>query len=192
MPRNYQTIQIVSFPDPDDAQPDSPSLAAPILADSEPDSPPPVKRGALLGIDQGDKFIGVALADGLWLTARPLQILPRRSNAVDFAAINTLIAKYAVSALVVGMPYNPDRDDSQAEGPTRASTVRRWATRLAAAVSIPLYLHDESFSSFEAELTTDRDADERIDDEAAVLILESFINAHLLGQPLPKPFKHRS
>lgn len=157
------------------------------------DQPPPVVRGRLLGVDHGDKFIGLALSDGLWLAARPLLVLERRTKAEDFAAINVQIAKHQVTALIVGLPSNPERDDDEAETPTRASTMRRWASRLAATISVPLYLWEEQFSSLEAaDLIAAQGIErpDRIDAHAAAVILQGFIDAHPVGTALPTPVKN--
>ncbi|MBX3064522.1 MAG: Holliday junction resolvase RuvX [Anaerolineae bacterium] len=160
---------------------------------SELEQPPPVVRGRLLAVDQGDRYIGLALCDGLWLTTRPLLVLERSSKAEDFAAINAQIAKHQVVAVIVGLPTNPERADDEAEMPTRASTVRRWASRLAAAISVPLYLWEEQFSSIEAaDLIAAQGSErpDRIDAHAAAVILQSFIDAHPLSVALPKPVKN--
>ena len=68
--------------------------------------------------------------------------------------------------------------------------VRNWSKKLAKAVSVPVYLWPEQFSSFEAEhLAAEAGAKraERIDDRAAAVILQSFIDAHRVDEPLPDP-----
>jgi putative holliday junction resolvase len=151
-----------------------------------------VRRGRLLGLDHGDKHIGLALSDAAWFTVRPLMVIKRRTKAEDFAVISDVIAKQQVVGVVVGLPLNPDRDEDDADTPTRASTVRRWASRLAAVLKIPVYLWEEQFSTSEAEaILAERDikADGRIDDHAAAVILQTFIDAHPLVIPLPDPIK---
>ncbi len=150
-------------------------------------------RGRLLGIDHGTKVIGLAICDAAWIAARPLQLLTRQTRAADFARIAAIVQQQQVTAIVVGLPEQP----ADYAGPGQASTVRRWASRLAAAMPVPVYLWDEQFSTFEAEQITaelgaDTDTDRRnrrIDDRAAAVILQSFINAHPPGTPLPPPIK---
>lgn len=150
-------------------------------------------RERLLGIDHGDRHLGIALSDALWLTARPLQILKRKTNVQDFAAIAALVTLHEVKAVIVGLPVH-EYDTQPSPGvPTRASTVRRWATRLAAALSVKVYLWDETLSSQDAaELADRRPPGSRIDDEAAAVILRSFMAAHPVGTPLPLPVKRRA
>ncbi len=145
-------------------------------------------RGRLLGIDHGAKVIGLAVCDAHWIAPRPLQVLVRKSRAEDFAAINAIIARQQIAAVVVGLPEQPMEGASNAQ----ANTVRRWATRLAAAVNVPVYLWEEQFSSLEAERLAEEAGirlSGRIDDRAAAVILQSFIDAHPPGTPLPKPVK---
>lgn len=159
----------------------------------QPDQPSTlVRRGRLLGLDHGDKHIGVALSDAAWFTVRPLLVIKRRTKAEDFAVINDLIIKQQVVGVVVGLPLNPDYDDDETDQPSRASTVRRWASRLAAVLTVPVYLWEEQFSTLEAEaILADRNikAEGRIDDHAAAVILQTFIDAHPLVIPLPDPIK---
>ncbi len=149
-------------------------------------------RGRLLGVDHGAKVIGLAICDAAWIAARPFQLLQRQSRVEDFARLQAIIRQQQIAAIVVGLPEQP----ADYAGPGQASTVRRWASRLAAAVSIPVYLWDEQFSTFEAEqigaelgVPTDARNRGRIDDRAAAVILQSFINAHPPGTPLPPPIK---
>ena len=151
-----------------------------------------VRRGRLLGLDHGDKHIGVALSDAAWMTVRPLMVIQRRTKAEDFTIINEVITKQQVVGVIVGLPLNPERDEEGSDRPTRASTVRRWASRLAAVLSVPVYLWEEQFSTEEAiALLMDREIaiEGRIDDHAAAVILQTFIDAHPLEVSLPAPIK---
>jgi putative Holliday junction resolvase len=152
----------------------------------------PEKRpGRLLAIDHGTKVIGLAVCDALWISARPLQLLKRKSRAADFAAINAVIARQQVEAIIVGLPVQPPGYDDE----TRANMVRRWAGRLAAAVNVPVYLWEEQFSTHEAERLIEeagRSVEGRIDAYAAAVILQSFIDAHPAGAALPESIKPES
>lgn len=145
-------------------------------------------RGVLLGLDHGEKYIGVAIGDASWIIARPLAIIERATRDLDFDLINRLIAKHSAVALIVGHPQTPEDFD----GVSQARTVERWASRLAAAVSVPVYLWDEALSTFDAERLS-QDAGlapvARIDDRAAAVMLQSFIDAHPTGTPLPNKIR---
>lgn len=132
--------------------------------------------GKLLGIDHGLKVIGFATCDRIGLIATPLAIHHRSSKREDFAFINTLIEKYEIAALIVGMPPRPP----DFEGHSQSDTVRLWGQRLAGAVSIPVYFWDEGLTSVDAEALfhdTDQDIPERIDAHAAAVMLQSFLDA---------------
>lgn len=147
-------------------------------------------RGRLLGIDHGTKVIGLAICDAMWVAARPLGLLNRETRAVDFSRIKTIVEQQQIAAIIVGYPETPEGFS----GAGQADTVRRWATRLAAAVSIPVYLWEEGFSSFEADqlaLESGAPLTTRNDDRAAAVILQSFIDAHPPGSTLPPMVKAR-
>src|SRR5260370_8249903 len=104
-------------------------------------------RGRILGIDHGSKVIGLAVCDANWIAARPLQLLVRKTRAADFAEINKIIQQQEVVAVIVGLPDLP----ADIVATSQASTVQRWASRLAAALSVPIYLWEEGFSTDEAQ-----------------------------------------
>ncbi len=62
----------------------------------------------ILGLDVGDKTIGVAVSDGLGLTGQGVTTIRRQSYAKDFAALKAYIDEYEVSEIVVGLPKNMD------------------------------------------------------------------------------------
>jgi putative Holliday junction resolvase len=132
--------------------------------------------GRLLAVDHGTKVIGLALCDPTGLIARPLQLLVRTSKSADFAAINAVIAEHDVRAVIVGLPVSPPH----ITGYTQADQVRRWASRLAAAIGVPVYLWNERYSSDDAaELlaAAGKTRPDRIDAAAAAVILQSFLDA---------------
>ncbi len=146
-------------------------------------------RGVLLGVDHGARVIGVACCDAEWLIARPLALIARTTRAADFAKLAALAEKQHAVGVVVGVPILPEGETAQSR------TVRRWASRLAAALPLPIYLWDESYSSAEAEEILDQIGaarPERLDGHAAAVILARFIAAHPPERPLPPPLKARS
>jgi putative Holliday junction resolvase len=143
----------------------------------------------MLGIDLGERRIGVAIAEGDGVPARPLSTL-RRSATVDLDAANVrlLIDVNGIEELVIGLPF----EASGAEGPQAALT-RAWAEALAVLIDIPVGFRDERLSSHVAEgrlgpmkrgrsggppSKTQRDAYRaRIDREAAAVILQDELDA---------------
>jgi putative Holliday junction resolvase len=143
--------------------------------------------GRLLGIDHGLKVIGLAVCDPTGLIARPLQLLWRTSKREDFARINAIIAEQGAVGVVVGLPVSPPEITVY----TQADQVRLWASRLAAAIPIPVYLWNERYSSQDAEellAAAGKDRPDRIDAVAAAVILQSFLDAlRDEGFPWPEP-----
>lgn len=132
----------------------------------------------LMALDYGFKRIGVALSDPLALFAKPHQIIHRTTNQADFALINQIINSEAVIKLVIGLPNR-----SQGELSVQAEKVLKWAHKLAKEIDIPIVFWDESYSSETAESlihttrgkTTDKST--RIDDVAAAVILQDYLDA---------------
>jgi putative Holliday junction resolvase len=143
--------------------------------------------GRLLGIDHGLKVIGLAVCDPTGLIARPLQLLHRTSKQDDFARINAIIAEQGAVGVVVGLPVSPPEITVY----TQADRVRLWASRLAAAIPVPVYLWNERYSSQDAEeliAAAGKDRPDRIDAVAAAVILQSFLDAlRDEGFPWPEP-----
>ena len=113
----------------------------------------PVERipGRLLGLDLGERRIGVALADVGSGTVRPLVTLGRRDDAGDADAVGRLVEEHGASELVVGLPLSLDGS----EGPQAAST-RAWAEAIGRDLAIPVTLRDERLSSVAAEARAPR------------------------------------
>jgi putative Holliday junction resolvase len=130
-----------------------------------------------LGVDLGRARIGLALADDVLRTARPLRTFAHRSEAGDVATIGEVAREYEVTTAVVGLPLNMDGS----EGPA-AGHARRFAERLGAALGLAVELFDERLSSFEAESRlraqgfSARDAKGRVDAEAAAVILQGWLD----------------
>lgn len=152
-------------------------------------------NGRTLGIDLGERRIGVAVADAGG-SARP-HVTLRRARTVtgDAQAIRRLCDELAVVELVVGLPL----DVSGGEGEQARST-RTWAEALAPLVGRPVTLRDERYTSHLAEqrlgppprgrsggppTPTQRDRYRaRVDREAAAVILQDELDARGDGRPV--------
>jgi putative Holliday junction resolvase len=139
-----------------------------------------------LGLDIGDKRIGVACGDAQVRIATPITVLSRDSFAHDVAALARLVRAYAVTHLVVGLPHNMDGSAG-----AQADTVRAYAQALAQALGLPLTLWDERLSTLEAtrrmHATGARGKKSRrhLDAIAAAVILQDFLDA--LAHPSTEP-----
>jgi putative holliday junction resolvase len=144
---------------------------------------------ALLGIDLGDRRIGLAIAEGDPLHAVPLTTVPRRATpAEDARALASILEARGVIELVVGLPI----EASGVEGPQAQST-RSWAEAVARDLGLPLTYHDERLTSHVAEgrlspvkrgrsggppsAAQRRAHRERVDREAASIILQDELDA---------------
>jgi len=145
---------------------------------------------ALLGLDLGERRIGVAVAETDGFAARPLVTLPRgRDAAVDASAISALMAAHDVTELVIGLPY-----EAAGQEGSQAALTRDWVA--AVAPHLPggtvLTFQDERLSSHLAEqrlgpmkrgrsggppTRSQRDTYRaRVDREAAAIILQDALD----------------
>jgi len=142
--------------------------------------------GRLLGIDHGLARIGVAVSDALGITATELQVINRKSKAEDFALLNKIATDESVVAIIVGIPHNEAPEGVH----TQADTVRLWIERFQQTTSLPIMEWDEQLSSEDAKEIAKRhgrDVRDAIDDLAARVILQSYLNALNDGLATPPP-----
>ncbi len=132
----------------------------------------------ILGLDVGDKRIGVAVCDALGITVSPVETVHRKNAKVDVARILTLIEKEEVGAVVFGLPKNMDGTEGE-----QAQKVRAFAQKVEREVKVPIYFEDERLSTFtaienlvERGIKTGKNRD-LVDMEAAVIILRSYLDA---------------
>ena len=145
----------------------------------------------ILGIDYGERRIGLAIAEHDGLAARPLATVPRARSldpADDAATLARFVREQAVAELVVGLPL----EASGAEGPM-AEAAATWAKAIGERLGLQVTLRDERLSSHVAESRlgpmprgrsggppsrTQRDRSrEKVDREAAAIILQDELDA---------------
>jgi putative Holliday junction resolvase len=103
--------------------------------------------GTLLGIDLGEKRIGLAIAEADGLSARPLMTVQRgRDLDADATTLGPIATSNGAVGLVVGLPLNANGD----EGPM-AVAARAWAAEIGTRLGLPVTLRDERLSSHVAE-----------------------------------------
>jgi putative Holliday junction resolvase len=134
--------------------------------------------GRVIGIDLGARRIGVAVTDGLNLTAQPHSTLARHGGQRDLDAIGAVVRSFAAERVVLGHPVTPEGTVGRA-----AKSAQAFAERLRVALGIPVDLVDESFSTVEAEavlLQADLSRARRkqvVDRLAAAVILQRWLDA---------------
>ena len=102
-----------------------------------------LERGErLLGIDPGEKNIGLALSDVSLTIASPLETLRRGKFQADVAKFEALVAEHGVGGLIIGLPLRMGGSVG-----SRAQAARSFANRLGRALKIPFLLWDERFST---------------------------------------------
>ena len=135
----------------------------------------------ILGIDLGERRVGVAVSDPTGSIAQPLPTLRRRARKrMPLATIQSLEEEYEVQAIVMGLPLAPSGDDTE-----WTRTVRDAATKLEERSGVPVHLVDERYTSRAAERAVrglglpkkKRQQKVRVDAAAAVLILQSWLDA---------------
>ena len=136
---------------------------------------PPMR--ALMGLDLGDKTIGVAVSDTFRSVATPLETVRRKKFGVDAARLQALIAERSVGGLVLGLPRNMDGT----EGP-RCQSTRAFARNFGTFWSGPITFWDERLSTVAAEKalleadTTRKRRAQVIDHVAAAYILQGLLD----------------
>jgi putative Holliday junction resolvase len=102
-----------------------------------------MSRGCIVGIDPGERWIGVARAAGGSSLALPVGIIDRRQNdRAAGEALRDLVGNEDISELVIGVPLTPDgQEDAQ------ATSFKRLGETLAASVGAKCIAQDERFSS---------------------------------------------
>lgn len=136
---------------------------------------PPGAR--LLGLDLGEKTIGLALSDTLLSVATPLETLKRSKFSANAEELRRLIKAHGVGGLVVGLPLNMDGS----EGPS-AQSARAFARNFAALSDVAIVFWDERLSTaavtrtlLEADSSRKRRS-EVVDKMAAAYILQGALD----------------
>lgn len=131
--------------------------------------------GRILGLDIGERRIGVAVSDEMGTIASPVGMIRREGDVAR--ELKALVERYGAVRLVAGLPVGL----SGREGP-QAAVVREFAEALAGEVDVPLEYWDERLSTAVAERTliaggTRRNKrKEKIDAVAAAVILQGYLD----------------
>ena len=140
----------------------------------------------ILGLDVGDRRIGVALSDPIGLTAQPVMTVDRRHPSGDVDAIKALVERHGVGLVVVGLPLTLRGE----QGP-QAKKVVAFAERMRQRLAIPVQLLDERLTTIQGTRslletgTSRRKRKQVIDQVAAQLILQQFLDTHRARESRP-------
>lgn len=132
----------------------------------------------ILGLDYGDRRIGVSISDDLGWTAQGLEVIERRKEGQDIQRIAELVKQFEVEEIVVGLPKNMNGTI----GP-RGELCISFASELEEKLQLPIHLWDERLSTVAAERTLlEADVSRKkrkgvVDKLAAALILQNYMDS---------------
>ena len=134
----------------------------------------------VLGIDYGERRIGIALSDPLGMIAQPLPtVTRRRGKRPPVAEIAGIAKEREATSIVVGLPL-----DEHGEESAWTAEVRAFGEKLAERTSLPLHFVDERMTSARAERAiresgmsrSQRERKDLVDATAAVIILQTHLD----------------
>ena len=138
-----------------------------------------VRNTRVLGLDVGERRIGVAICDGAWLLATPYTAIQRRHQEKDIATIVQIVQEEEVGQVIVGLPLSLDGS----VGP-QATITLVFFEALKAACPVATDTWDERYSTaeagqrlIEAGISPSRNKG-RLDASAAAVILQSYLDSH--------------
>ena len=134
-------------------------------------------EGVLLGLDFGDKTIGVAVSDTMRTVATARETIRRKKFTVDSVKLADLITATEAKGLIIGMPFNMDGSEGD-----RCQKSRAFARNLTKLFDLPIGYWDERLSTaaatrimYEAGLSRAKRA-KAVDNVAAGYILQGALN----------------
>jgi putative holliday junction resolvase len=136
-----------------------------------------------MGLDVGEKTIGIAVTDPLHIMAQPVTTIRRTSLEKDFACIAEKVKEYDIGEIVIGLPLNMNGSSGE-----KVKAVLLFKNRLFAAVLVPVITWDERLSTVAMQKTliaADVSRKKRrqvIDKLAAVFILQGYMDFKKMGQ----------
>lgn len=137
------------------------------------------ERPRVLGLDIGDRRVGIAISDPFRTTAQPLITMGRSSLKQELKNIARLIRKHAVAEIVAGNPLHLSGDVSP-----QSEKAEAFASALREAFGLPVSMQDERLTSSAAHDLLDRLGHPRgparkavLDQYAAVIILQDWLDA---------------
>lgn len=130
----------------------------------------------LLGLDVGDKTIGIAVSDPLGWTAQGVKTIRRKGIKRDFEELEEIINQYNAQALVIGLPKNMNNTI----GP-QGEKVLKFVEKVKDKLKIEIIMQDERLTTVSAERTllsadvSRKKRKEVIDKVAATYILQGYL-----------------
>jgi len=141
-----------------------------------------------LGLDVGDKRIGLALSDAMGILASPLTIIDRGDEQQALEEIVAIIDQHQVGQIIVGLPLSTDGGIGQ-----QAAKVKAFVKILSHRVQVPIEFRDETLTTVEARriMLTSRSKKNRQksrdDDVAAAVLLQGYLEEKANRQQISYP-----
>ena len=141
-------------------------------------SSPQISAGRVLGLDVGERRIGVAVSDPLGITAQRLTLLDRRDPTQALEAVAALVNEHQAEAVVVGLPLT-----MQGKVGEQAKRVMTFVEALQEHLRCPVHVLDERLTTVQSERTllamdvSRKNRKQLIDQLAAQLILQAYLDA---------------
>ena len=144
------------------------------------------ETGRVLALDVGKRRIGLAISDGLGLTAQGLPTLERTTIREDLMHLAELTAEREIGLFLIGDPLHMSGDQSR-----QAQYIRDFAARLSERTGVPVKFWDERLTTVQAHrvlresgISIEKRA-KAIDRLAAVILLESYLDSRTAepGEP---------
>ena len=135
------------------------------------------KTKRIMGLDFGEKKIGIALSDRTNLIAMPYSVYMRRSSRKDLGSLYSIFIENGVGSIIIGWPIELNGLENEL-----CQKVVLFANRIIAKYNINVYLHDERYSTAMATRVAKlanikRKESQAIDDKiSAVLILQQVLD----------------
>ena len=132
----------------------------------------------IMGLDVGDKTIGIAISDSLLLTAQGKTTLQRSGFDAVARHLRALAEEYEVHQIVVGNPLHMDGRESR-----QGDKVMKFGQKLGKTLGLPVVFWDERLTSVAAEEHLEqmglnwRERKKHVDKIAAMFILQSYLNS---------------
>ena len=132
----------------------------------------------VLGLDYGERRIGLALSDPLGIIAKPLTIIDRKKTADHISRISEIVSERKITSIVVGLPLTLKGDYSK-----QTEIVLAFIDQLKSDLQIPIMTIDERLSSVAAEKALQAQAIKtghnkgRVDETAAAIFLQEYLDS---------------
>jgi len=135
------------------------------------------QKPRILGLDIGDRRIGVAISDPLGITAAGLECVQRKNMQTDILTVHQIAERHGAVEIVIGLPQNMDGSIGE-----QAEKVKSFARKLARATGLPIVYEDERLTTISAIRTLTLQGvktghrKDLVDMQSAAIILQKFLD----------------